>query len=535
MGDIVIVIERDLISIIVPVYNVEKYLDECIASVINQSYRNIEILLINDGSTDTSYEICKEWSKKDSRIRVLNQINQGQGIARNYGVKEAKGEWIAFVDADDWIDKEYIELMMRAAIREHANMARCNYTQIRIKSGGEKTTNFYQAVGVNKDETDILAESAGMICNMIIRKQIIIDNDIKQPKCKGQDSAVGLEMCLLAKRIAFVNESLYYYRREREGATTYGTVSKRDEVANIAMPWLVKNLRKCELYNEYRELIQRYIANILTQTLWGGWLNDEQEKYNQLKRLYNSSFQNILETKNRIIATFGSWNLTETAKKMPFVQDMDYAFNFSSIISLMNKCEQTVKFFHKNVYRNKMMEKDIYSYLWDIFEMQKPDYLIIDFLEERNDIIKFDKGCMTESVAVLQAEIDYSNATILKFGTDVWLDEWKRSFNKFVDKIQQYISNDKIIIVKNLLTERYGNVLKKSEYENIDEIRRINSILEKCYLYAMDILPNCNVIDLTRTEKYITDERYEYGVKPYYINSLINKKVGEIILENLQI
>lgn len=533
MGDIVIVGERDLVSIIVPVYNVEKYLDECISSIVNQSYKNIEILLVNDGSTDSSCEICEAWSKKDSRIILLNQINQGQGAARNYGVKEAKGNWIAFVDSDDWIDKEYIELMMQAIISENADMAKCNYTQIRTKSKNKKTTNFYQTIGIKRDDKYILAESSGVIWNLIIRKKIIVDNKIEQPKCKGQDTAVGLEMCLLAKKIAFVNESLYFYRKEREGATTDGATSKRDELALVALPWLINRLRKSNLYINHREVIQRYIAHNLTLTLWGGWLNLEQEKYIELKNLYYSSFQTLVGAKNKIIATFGSWNLTETSKKIPFVQDMDYAFHFSGIISLMNKCNQSVDFSHKNIYRNKMIEKDVYSNLWDIFDRQRPDYFAIDLLEERNDIIKYDKGCMTKSVAVSQAEINYSNAIVLKFGSDVWLEEWKQSFNKFTDRIQQYVSVDKIIIVKHLLTERHGNVFGSKEYENIEEIRRINHILEKCYQYAIDVLPHCKVIDLTKDEKYITDEKYEYGVEPYHINSLINEKVGEMILENI--
>lgn len=308
MGDIVFVGEKDLVSVIVPLYNVEKYLDECISSIVNQSYKNIEILVVNDGSTDSSYSICEAWSKKDSRIRLLNQINQGQGIARNYGVKEANGEWVAFVDSDDWIDKEYIELMLQAIVRENANMAKCNYTQVRIKNKEKKTTNFYQTIGIARNEKYILAESAGVIWNLIIRKKIIVDNKVEQPRCKGQDCAVGLEMCLLANKIAFVNESLYFYRKEREGATTNGAISKRDELALIALPCLIKGLQKCNLYSNHAEVIQRYIAHNLTLTLWGGWLNLEQKKYDELRNLYFSAFQELVGIKNRIIATLGSWN-----------------------------------------------------------------------------------------------------------------------------------------------------------------------------------------------------------------------------------
>lgn len=525
--------DKALISIIVPVYNVEKYMDECMDSLVNQSYQNLEIVLVNDGSTDSSYEICQKWRERDKRIRLLDQDNRGQGAARNRGVKEAKGDWIAFVDADDWIDDRYIEVMMNAVIKEGADMARCNYAQIRLKSGGEKSTNFYQTLGMRKSVEDILAESAGVIWNQIVKRQLLIENKIEQPKCKGQDSAVGLELCLLAKKIAFVNEPLYFYRREREGATTYGAASKREEVASIAMPWLVENLQKCGLYNGNRMLIQRYIAYLLTQTLWGGWLSDEQEKYDQLRELYGHAFQKLTGIKNKIIASFGSWNVTETAKKIAFVQDMDYAFNFSGMISLMNRCGQTVEFFHKNVYRSKMIKKDIYSDLWSIFEAQKPDCFIMDLLEERNDIIKYAHGFMTKSVAAEQAEMKYGDAVIIEFGSDEWVTQWKLAADTFINKIQEYVSQSRIVLVKNLLTERYGTVFKSKEYEAVNEIKRINHMLERCYKYITDRLPDCKVIDLTKDERYITDEKYEYGIEPYYINSFINKRAAELILEDI--
>lgn len=524
--------KNELVSIIIPIYNVEKYLDECIDSIVNQSYRNIEILLVNDGSTDSSYEICMRWSKIDDRIRVLSQINQGQGVARNYGVKEAKGEWIAFVDSDDWVARDYIKLMMEAINRENADMAKCNFTQIRVKSGDKKTTNFYQTIGVERDKEYIFAESASIIWNLIIKKNLIVNNAIEQPNCKGQDCAVGLMICLVAKKIAYVNEALYFYRKERTGSTTEGALSKRHELATKAIPWLVDGLKRCGLNRENVQVIQRYISYILTITLWGGWLNLTQEKYNELRTLYYDSYEKSLGIKNKVIATFGSWNLTETAKKMPFVQDMDYAFHFSGIISLMNKLNCEIEFYHRNAYRAKMIKKDINSGLWDILGDNRPDYFVFDLLEERNDIIQFPEGCITKSIAVSQAEMDYSNGTILEFGSDNWRRKWEQSFDSFVEKIQGYMPVDKIIIVKHLLTEKHGDVFQSLEYTNIEEIRRINNILQGCYQYAIDNLPDCTVIDLTNDEKYITDEKYEYGVQPYYINSYINEKVGEIILQN---
>ena len=99
---------EELISVIVPVYNVEKYLNRCVESIMNQTYKNLQIILIDDGSNDRSGKICDEYAEKDKRIEVIHKENAGVSAARNKGLDKAKGEWITFVDADDWIEKTFV-------------------------------------------------------------------------------------------------------------------------------------------------------------------------------------------------------------------------------------------------------------------------------------------------------------------------------------------------------------------------------------------------------------------------------------------
>ena len=101
--------QKDLISIVIPVYNVENYLNRCIESIISQTYENIEIILINDGSKDNSLLICKEYKNKDKRIKVIDKKNEGVSIARNIGVEKSSGKYVIFVDSDDWIEKTFVE------------------------------------------------------------------------------------------------------------------------------------------------------------------------------------------------------------------------------------------------------------------------------------------------------------------------------------------------------------------------------------------------------------------------------------------
>ena len=105
-----------LVSIIVPVYNAEKTLNKCVDSILNQTFQDWELLLIDDGSTDRSGELCDEYANKDSRVRVFHKINEGVSSARNVGLDNAKGQWITFVDADDWIDKNMYQELYNTAV-----------------------------------------------------------------------------------------------------------------------------------------------------------------------------------------------------------------------------------------------------------------------------------------------------------------------------------------------------------------------------------------------------------------------------------
>ena len=115
------------VSIIVPIYNAEKYLERCLDSLISQSFRDIEILAINDGSIDRSLEILKRYESIDNRIKIINNSNVGVSETRNIGIMESKGEFIVFVDSDDWIDKDMIEKMYKFMTNEKSDMVICTY------------------------------------------------------------------------------------------------------------------------------------------------------------------------------------------------------------------------------------------------------------------------------------------------------------------------------------------------------------------------------------------------------------------------
>lgn len=116
-----------LISVIIPIYNVEKYVKRCLDSVLNQTYCHLEVILVDDGSTDSSGKICDEYKKMDTRIRVIHKSNEGVSSARNLGIEVANGEYIAFIDSDDAMEKDCIEYLYRLIQENHCSLSICSY------------------------------------------------------------------------------------------------------------------------------------------------------------------------------------------------------------------------------------------------------------------------------------------------------------------------------------------------------------------------------------------------------------------------
>ena len=172
--------KQELISVIMPVYNVEKYITKAIQSVLNQTYKNFELILIDDGSTDKSRSICNDFKQKDNRINVVHQNNQGVSSARNKGIQIAKGDYIVFVDADDEISNNALETMYIEIVKTKVDIVITNYTRVSIE--GKKILNPYNGKIKYENIIDFVAANYQWgPCNKLIRKNKInymFDTDV---------------------------------------------------------------------------------------------------------------------------------------------------------------------------------------------------------------------------------------------------------------------------------------------------------------------------------------------------------------------
>lgn len=216
-----------MISVIIPVYNGEQLLNRCIQSVRQQTYDNFELLLINDGSTDNSLSICQSYAKKDKNIFVYSQKNQGVSAARNKGIELAKGKLICFIDADDWVDKTYLESLHSTYENENADLVISNSKAV-LNKGTIKGAAFQDKYLQKRDDNfipDELFKNGSILLRLSIwaklyKKNIIDNHDIRFKKelKLGEDFIFVLEYALKCRKIVFTNDYTYNYDRTNENS-----------------------------------------------------------------------------------------------------------------------------------------------------------------------------------------------------------------------------------------------------------------------------------------------------------------------------
>ncbi len=302
------------VSIIVPVYNVESYLNRCLDSLINQSFDDIEIICINDGSTDSSLEILKEYEKKDSRVKIINQENQGLSGARNSGIEIAIGDYISFVDSDDWINLDMIKEMYQQANIENADVVICSYTREYSDKSRDKKFNMPEItiynerdvslklhrkiVGpireelANPDHTDSLVTAWGKL----YKSSIIKENYIKFIDTKE----IGTEDCLFnvylfkhIKKAVFINKSYYHYWKENSNSLT------ATHKANLKDKWInmYNYIKEFLDVNKYEPIFYEALNNRICMSTLGLGLNEcnRANKISEINKIKN--MKSILEDK----------------------------------------------------------------------------------------------------------------------------------------------------------------------------------------------------------------------------------------------
>ena len=217
-------IRQELVSIIVPIYNVENYLRQCLDSILSQTYQNFECLLINDGSPDHSADICREYVEKDSRFRYFEKENGGVSSARNLGIERSKGQYITFIDSDDWVDSDYVETLYDELIKENADIAVSTYKRFEMGDNCWYVHAFQRGydkkVFTNKKLMNELLSLDGFdnsyrfVSGKLVHRNMLENIAFNVATPYGEDMEFWFKIYMVSDKVVYVNKETYNYRTD---------------------------------------------------------------------------------------------------------------------------------------------------------------------------------------------------------------------------------------------------------------------------------------------------------------------------------
>lgn len=284
---------NNLVSVIVPVYNSEKYIKRCIESLICQNYKDIEIILVDDGSIDRSGEICDEYSKKDSRVITIHKKNGGVSSARNVGLKSAKGDFITFCDSDDWVEKDIYETLVNAINESHSEIACCKY----ITENLNLSNKYLETKLINPEAAVKLVinnnEYGGYLWNKMFSRNVIYDKELilfNQDIHILEDQLFVIRAISNCKKVSIIDNRLYHYE-QNEGSALNSRMSEKSISQTTARELIYLELKSKGMSNEvlylaWSELIKS-CGLILKKIVFNNIVKDKKKYIKQVKKTIN--------------------------------------------------------------------------------------------------------------------------------------------------------------------------------------------------------------------------------------------------------
>lgn len=322
-----------VISVVIPVYNVERYITQCLESIIHQSYKHLEILLIDDGSTDTSGIICDEFAKKDKRIRVVHQKNAGAAAARNTGLDVATGAYLGFVDSDDWLEINALEYMLLELQKEHSDIVQCSYREIYVN---RQVDCLCKVAGNDFDQLSYLARfTEDWTCSLLwdkLYKRELFDGIRFETGHVIDDEYFTYQGVMNAKKIICRDRIVYNYRMRKSGAT--GNPAHNERILDDKLDYLTKRLdRITEAYPSLNKTFNRHFLYMML------WLSEDSSITEQgLKHV-----QEVLRARWKQCRNSGEgWQVDLKLKKLMHLR---LEKKFSSIKGQIEECQETDQLF----------------------------------------------------------------------------------------------------------------------------------------------------------------------------------------------
>ncbi len=288
-----------LISVILPIYNVEAYLPRCLDSIINNSYKNLQIICVNDGSPDGCLEILKEYEKRDNRIQIIDKPNGGASSARNCGLDIAKGDFVAFIDPDDYIHKIYFEALLYFYEKFGADIVTCAHNEVSgLVDDACVETEHMQGNCTLLSQGNVFSKMKSRIWARIYKKDILADIRFEKMRL-GEDVVFNTDVYLQNSelKIAVVEEPLYYYFKTREDSQVH-TVNPNEHIKFV--DYFTDKLKKIDFETESFHKIKFYTISAIKGALAARYLNMFSEDKKEIDKRLNKNFVYCLDCLKRV-------------------------------------------------------------------------------------------------------------------------------------------------------------------------------------------------------------------------------------------
>ncbi len=265
-----------MISVIVPIYNVESYLEECLESIVGQTYAKLEIILVDDGSTDSSGDICEEWKSKDNRIQVIHQANGGLSRARNAGLAVAKGEYIAFVDSDDFVHPQMYERMLEVLKKTQADMALCREYAFEDGESVDLALLHEEATFEIEDREQHLLHFCEKFSGVVtwawnkLYRRTLLQGLLFEPDTIQEDILFSATVASGVNRVVRVDERLYFYRQRKESLMNCVNPERFMQCAEVAEKefYLLREAMEDKLHVKLYHTILERVADYAASSFW---------------------------------------------------------------------------------------------------------------------------------------------------------------------------------------------------------------------------------------------------------------------------
>jgi glycosyltransferase involved in cell wall biosynthesis len=397
------------VSVIIPIYNVEKYVGKCLDSVVNQTLKNIEIICVNDGSTDNSLRILEEYSQKDRRINIINKKNKGASWARKTGLNAAKGEFIAFVDSDDWVESDTFEKMYENAIQNNSDLVMLNfrfYDETKNEYSDWPDYNIAKYFDENVDFNNFVFDHNSIKIHLLnlshtawsklYRSEFLSKYDdfyLEMAISLGEDVPFHVQVLLRANRISFCNYKLYNYRTSNLNSICNLSVNNEkifdifkaiDTVENILVEnskmdvfryefftfIIVQSIQwfnECDMYlkNDFFNCMKKYFSKI-----------DYDEDKIKCSSFYKNNYQNISNS-----YSYREFDLNNKILKLKTTIKNDVEINFKRDIE-----SQKQDYEKKLEFKDRTINEIIYSKSWKVTKPLRYFGKIMRVLRDNNKI-----------------------------------------------------------------------------------------------------------------------------------------------------